>query len=353
MKNTYVNLLKEIKKKKDLAVATIIETKGSAPQISGASAVFSTSGLLLGTLGGGILEASAQNKALDALKDKRSSISGYDLTSGSLTEEQAVCGGEVRILIDASPEKHLETYQNLADSYGKRVSGVLATTIHNISDPPVQISRQWIENRSLSDPDTVLPLTFSRKEMLIALSEARPKLLNIQENLLFLEPVAPSPQLLIAGAGHIGQALAHLGNLLNFEVTVIDDRADYANSDRIPDADRIIVNTPGKALQKFPISSDSYIVIVTRGHRQDAETLKSCIASPAAYLGMIGSRRKIALMREKFINKGWASGEEFDRVHAPIGLAINSITVEEIAISIAAQLVLVRSERQDTKQENE
>ena len=90
------------------------------------------------------------------------------------------------------------------------------------------------------------------------------------------------------------------------------------------------------------IDGDTYIVIVTRGHEQDAEALKACLGSPAAYIGMIGSRRKVAMMRQGFIASGRATAEEFDRVWAPIGLDIGSVTVPEIATSIVAQLIAVR-----------
>jgi xanthine dehydrogenase accessory factor len=196
-------------------------------------------------------------------------------------------------------------------------------------------------------------LSFIQDEIETVFLEGRPKLLKIKENifpeggqsgLLFLEPVVPIPQLVIAGAGHVGQALSHIGSFLSFEVTVIDDRPEYANTDKLPDADHIIVQDIAKAVQELPVSPDTYIVIVTRGHRYDAEALRQCISSDAAYIGMIGSIRKIELMRKKFLESGWATLRQFNRVHAPIGIKINSKTVEEIAVSIAAQLVQVRSQ---------
>jgi xanthine dehydrogenase accessory factor len=177
-----------------------------------------------------------------------------------------------------------------------------------------------------------------------------PLLLQIQEKVffpeaektwLYLEPVHPPAHLVIAGAGHIGRALAHIGRLLDFEVTVIDDRSEFANSERIPDADRLIVDDIGKALSGIEMTSDTYIVIVTRGHKADADALKACIQTDIPYIGMIGSKRKIELMRKKFLERKWATAEEFDRVHAPIGIEIGSQTVQEIAVSIAAQLIKV------------
>ena len=160
-----------------------------------------------------------------------------------------------------------------------------------------------------------------------------------------MESVFPLPQLVIAGAGHIGKALSHLGNMLGFEVTVIDDRPEYANSENLPDASCIIVKDIGEAMQEIRKNDDTYVVIVTRGHKDDAAALRPCIGSALAYTGMIGSRKKIAAMRENFIEKGWATSEQWDTIYAPVGLDIKSQTVEEIAVSIAAQLVLVRNGR--------
>ena len=154
----------------------------------------------------------------------------------------------------------------------------------------------------------------------------------------FLEPVFPPEQLIIAGAGHIGKALAHLGSMLGFDVTVIDDRQEFANSENLPDADHIIVKDIGDAMNELEKSNDTYVVIVTRGHKDDAAALKPCIGSDLAYTGMIGSKKKIAAMRTHFIENGWATSEQWDKIYAPVGLDIKSQTVEEIAVSIAAQL---------------
>ena len=137
--------------------------------------------------------------------------------------------------------------------------------------------------------------------------------------------------------------MSHLAKLLDFEVTVIDDRADFANPVNLPDADHIIVSDIGAAITGIEGNSDTFIVIVTRGHSDDAKALKPCIGSRAAYVGMIGSKGKIARMKTEFIANEWATEEQWNRIHAPIGLDIRSQTVEEIAISIAAELIQVRN----------
>ena len=356
MKNIYIHLFNALKNKQPLALASIIEAKGSTPQKPGASALFSPEGLLEGTLGGGLLEADARKKAIQALKKSDSRLYKFCLNAESSSEEKPICGGEVRILIDADPEKHIDAFQSLSNSLGQRRFGLLATFINRLIGEEVTLLRYWIEEKK--DLAINLRKHFScfREEIKKALSEGSPRLVKVKdeilpakakESFLFLEPVFPFPHLVIAGAGHIGQALAHLGGLLNFEVTLIDDRPEYANKERFPDADHIIVKDFNNALRDFPISLDTYLVIATHEHRHDATVLRQCINSEAAYIGMIGSTRKIELMQKKFLEEGWAAPGQFDRIYAPIGLAINSKTVEEIAISIASQLVLVRSQIRD------
>jgi len=360
MKNIYVRLLELLKKGEHLALATIIQTKGSTPQVPGASALFSAEGRLEGTLGGGLLEFEAKKRALYSVKKKTSCLFEFELMEDAYSKEGALCGGKAKILIDASPEKHLSSFQELNQSLFQRQPGVLATFIDMISTEKTSLLREWIEKKNKRQTALKSPSSPFQEEIKKASSEGKPSLLKTRtkrardkamESLLFLEPIFPLPQLVIAGAGHIGQALTHLGSFLNFEITVIDDRPEYANKEMLPEADHIIVEEIGKAVQNFPVSADTYLVIVTRGHRHDGEALRQCIASQAAYIGMIGSRRKIKLMRKKFLEKGWATPFQFDRVHAPIGLDIQSKTVEEIAISIAAQLILVRNQSlQNTRQ---
>ncbi len=360
MKSIYAHLFHLLEERKPLILATIIETKGSSPQVPGASALFSSEGLFAGTLGGGMLEADAQQKALQSLTEKVSFLSEFSLKADLASEGEAICGGEVTILIDACPEEHRDTFYRLSQSLFRRQPGVLATLIYQLDGEKVSLSRHWIGREERFTAELKGHLSFFQKQIEDAFSASKPNLLRVEKRIfpeqaekgfLFLEPIFPLPQLVIAGAGHVGQAVAHLGSLLKFEVTVIDDRPEFAHRERLPDTDHIIIDDIGKALQNFPISSDTYVVIVTRGHSHDAEALRQCIASEAAYIGMIGSSRKIELMRKKFLEEGWATARQFARVYAPIGIDIYSETVEEIAISIAAQLVFVRSQIQNKKRD--
>ena len=164
---------------------------------------------------------------------------------------------------------------------------------------------------------------------------------------IFLEPLLSAPDLIIFGAGHIGSALSRIGSLLGFATTVVDSRDEFANRERLPRADRVIAQDYKKALPQLSFTDTSYLVILTHRHANDFEILEYCIKKPFYYLGMIGSRKKVATAFQQLREKGM-SEESIKRVHAPIGISIGAETPEEIAVSIAAQLVAVKSDTEVT-----
>jgi xanthine dehydrogenase accessory factor len=159
---------------------------------------------------------------------------------------------------------------------------------------------------------------------------------------LLFEISRPRAELIVCGGGHVGQAVANAARLLNFAVTVIDDRAEFSSRERFPDPDvRLITDDFTAALQGLKLTRASHVVIVTRGHRHDEICLKEVVESRARYIGMIGSRRRTTTIREHLRREGVAANH-LRRVHAPIGLDIGAMTPEEIAIAILAEIVLVR-----------
>jgi xanthine dehydrogenase accessory factor len=159
---------------------------------------------------------------------------------------------------------------------------------------------------------------------------------------LLFEIARPPLELIVCGGGHVGQAVAKAGLLLNFRVTVIDDRADFASRERFPDARvRLIADDFAAALRSIKLTPSSHVVIVTRGHKHDEMCLREVIAGAARYVGMIGSRRRTTTIRAMLRRDG-VSDELLRRVHAPIGLDIGAETPEEIALAILAEIVMVR-----------
>jgi xanthine dehydrogenase accessory factor len=158
---------------------------------------------------------------------------------------------------------------------------------------------------------------------------------------IFVEPILPPALLYIFGAGHVAYSLYQVAQIAGFETTVIDDRDTYANRERFPDAKEVLAEDFEKACERLQIGESAYIVIVTRGHRDDMRVLRWAVNTPARYLGMIGSKRKCITIYKELAKEGIAL-DKFQNVHAPVGLEIGAITPEEIAVSIVAEMIAVR-----------
>ena len=158
---------------------------------------------------------------------------------------------------------------------------------------------------------------------------------------IYLEVVESKPVFLVVGAGHIGRSLAKLADFLDFHVAVIDDREDFANAERLPEADEVICDDYEAALDRFDIGANTAIVMVTRGHKQDELALRHCLGRGAGYVGMIGSKRRTATVLAHLAEEGFDPGD-LAQVRTPIGLDIGAETPEEIAISIMAEVIQLR-----------
>lgn len=158
---------------------------------------------------------------------------------------------------------------------------------------------------------------------------------------LFIDVITPQEEMIIFGAGHIAVALSKLAKMIGFKVTIIDEREEFANKDRFPEADRIIVSEPSQALDKIKSFDNAYVAIITRGHLKDEEALYSVINYQVKYIGMIGSKQKNAVIYQHMREKGIIQ-EKIDKVFSPIGLKIGAKTPEEIAVSIIAEIIQVK-----------
>jgi len=158
---------------------------------------------------------------------------------------------------------------------------------------------------------------------------------------VFIEPILTPSTLYIFGGGHIALALARMGKLCGFDITVIDDRAEFASAERFPEAEVILAEEFTKSFSKIKIDRLSYIIIVTHGHKHDELVLEWAVGTPARYIGMIGSKTKVKTVYSHLLSRG-ISKEQLDRVHSPIGLEIEAQTPEEIAVSILAEIIKVR-----------
>lgn len=158
---------------------------------------------------------------------------------------------------------------------------------------------------------------------------------------IFIEPVIPQPTAVIFGAGHISKSLAKVAGLAGFRTVVVDDREMFANRERFPDADEVYADEYEKVFPQLTVNETSYLIIVTRGHRDDMRVLKWAVETPAKYVAMIGSKRKvISVVRE--LEREGLPASAFERIHAPMGLEVGAVTPEEIAVSVVAEMIAVR-----------
>ncbi len=168
---------------------------------------------------------------------------------------------------------------------------------------------------------------------------------------IYIEPIIPTPTVFIFGGGHISLFVSRISAMVGFQVVVMDDRAQFANRERFPEAEQVIAEEFFMAFPKLKVNRSSYLVIVTRGHAYDQEVLEWALVTEAKYIGMIGSKKKIQTVYKNLAEKGIAQ-EKFQRVHAPIGLDIGALTPEEIAVSIVGEMIRVRRERKKGKGTN-
>jgi xanthine dehydrogenase accessory factor len=328
-----------------LALCTVIRLAGSGPRRAGAKMLVRDGGGSVGTIGGGVLEKEVAAWAQEALRTGRALCRSFALDLQQASDEGMTCGGEVEVLVeplDGTPAVQDFFTQVLAVlRRGER--GCLVTAISPEGDGVATEHFLVAGGRSaasLSAPGHSLPGDLLR-------SPAPPAPLLVERGTIryFLEPLAPPITVYIFGGGHIAVRLAPLCHLLGFRTVVVDDRADFASRERFPQASELVVAPSfDRALEDLPIGEDRYVVIVTRGHGGDEAILRQALRRRPGYIGMIGSLRKRALVFEQLTREGFTS-EDLARVVCPVGLPIGAETPEEIAVSIAAQLVATRAAR--------
>ncbi len=236
------------------ALATIVNVRGSIPSFETAKMLVRDDGSIVGTIGGGCVEAEVWQAAREVMEQEKPRTLTFNLNNNPKYDSGLVCGGTLDV---------------------------------------------------------------------------------------FVEPVMPVPQLFLFGAGHVSVHVYKVARQAGFEVTVVDDREAYANRERFPEAREVYADDFDQSCSKLTLNENSYIVIVTRGHKDDMRVLRWAVGTSARYVGMIGSRRKIIEIYKQLESEGIAR-EKLERVHAPVGLDIGAITPEEIAVAIVAELIAVR-----------
>ncbi|MBF6599503.1 MAG: XdhC family protein [Dehalococcoidia bacterium] len=326
------------------ALGTLIDTRGSTPQKAGARLLVRADGSTLGTLGGGCVEAEAWQAASEALASDTARVLDFELTEDIAVDYGLACGGNERIFV--APVRGTTApalVAALREGARRRRRGALVTVIS-----PADSLRAG-EMLAVWDDGTTQGAAIVAGDDALAAARAvidapRPQthVMRLPDGAeLFVEPLAPPTEVIVVGGGHVGRAVASAAKFLGHAVAVIDDRSDFASRERFPDADALVVGDVEQELLAYPATSSSAIVIVTRGHKWDYQALSAGARSPAFYVGLMGSRRKVALIYRQLMIDGVPEWR-LRQVHAPIGLDIGAVTPEEIGISIIAEVTQAR-----------
>ncbi len=289
------------------ALGVISGIKGSSPQKQGAKALFFADGRIVGTLGGGCLEAEIQDRARRALRTGKPATFDLVLDHDFGWDDGLICGGKVSGLILPRAAESAALWEELARRERTRTWGV-------------------------------------RHDFSIDWADTAEGFVATATHWLYRETVFPPCALWIAGSGHVAQAVAPLAAQVDFAITVLDDRPTFANRQFFPEATAFRIGSWDELLKDSLSQRPTLGLIVTRGHQRDALVLAEWVRRPFAFLGMIGSRRKKRLIFDQFLADGLATEAELARVVCPVGVDIQSVTVPEIGVSIVAQLIQRRAE---------
>ena len=334
MKNLMMTVSEWLNQGENVILATIIADSGSVPRGAGARMAVINGGSFIGTIGGGAVEYKVQQMAMEALKDKKSQIKSFILSPNEKEDLGMICGGNVTVYIQyisALDENTRELFAYGSGLFSQNADSWLVTDITDETDWRMTIRAAESKGGSLPENAREKGL-FTNRGVQVEISGRR----------YYSEPLTKAGKVYIFGGGHISQELAPLLSHLGFSCFVFDSLPKFANKELFPAADGVIVGDFENISASVDITKKDYVVIVTRGHSSDFAVQAQALRRSPRYIGAIGSRAKIAIVSKKLREQGF-SQEEIDSVHAPIGIDIKADAPAEIAVSIAAELIMVRA----------
>lgn len=314
MKRIFARLQELLEKKQDAVLAVITAAEGSTPRGAGAVMLVSRDGLEAGTIGGGALERISIETARELIGSRKSAFHEFDLQGGGQEATGMVCGGKASVFfqyIDAADQTWKELIIRMRDALTAGRQGSLLLHLDG-SFPSFEEGKDRLHTSPALSEDT------------------------------FVLPVHSGERAILFGAGHCAAALAPILHSVGFRIFVLDDREELLTKERFPKAEERICWDYGRISKHLELEENDYIVIMTSGHVHDCEVEEQVLRMDFPYVGVIGSRKKTAVVNARLREKG-ISEEKLQSVHTPIGLAIDAVTPEEIAVSIAAEMIQVRA----------
>ncbi|MFH0824936.1 MAG: XdhC family protein [Pseudomonadota bacterium] len=347
MTNVWQAAVEEIDSGRPFALATIIGVRGSSPRHVGTRFLVRKDGTIVGTIGGGLLEADVQRLALQSVQTGTSSRAAFSFRGSDPAGGDMVCGGDAEVLIEyvaPGDEERERVFRRVHQVSAERRTGYL------LSKPDMPVGGHGTVQHMFIGENNERLGGFPGMEAAVRAVPSRRLLKSAQlltgeglEHQVFLEWLHPLGTVYIFGAGHVGECVAHLAAYAHFKVVIMDDREEFASRKKYPEADEVVVlDSFDDSFSRLDVDEDGYLVIVTRGHAHDKTVLAQALRSRAGYIGMIGSRRKTALIFDTLMAEGFPE-DAVRRVHSPIGVPIGGETPQEIAVSIVAEMIKERS----------
>jgi len=331
----------------DLVLARVVDVKGSAPREAGASMLIRRNREIEGTVGGGLIEATAIKKATEIFQTKGYARLFFDMTGDDLTSADMVCGGKLELLVEYLPADR-ETQNIFTSIQGCRRNNHRSFLITGL--PDLNEGTGPLQHYLLSPGSTCATGSDGSTGVLERLKDVvyslpGPSLVEMNEKRFWVDIIHNTGMLYIFGAGHISREVNDLALRVGFMTVVLDDREEFASRDRFTKpAEVIVLKSFENCFEGLTFDGDSYVVIVTRGHLYDKTVLAQALRSAAGYIGMIGSTRKRDTLYKALLQEGFTI-EDLQRVHCPIGFKIDTETPAEIAVSIVGELIEVRSRK--------
>ena len=353
MEKIYTRIIDCLETNRLSVLATIIKQEGSAPRGVGTKCLIQEDGRIIGTVGGGQLEATVAEEAMKIFDSQSPVRLQFNLEGTDVDDIDMICGGEVELFLEPVIPQNMnqvDLLHRVREIEKRGGSGILVTVVNPQHWWPTRIPKAFIESDgqkvgTLPEIGEIEKQLNERMDQF--LHQKQPVILTCRDedgkNIdLFVEPVLSDHRLYVFGAGHVSRELVPLADRVGFKVVVIDDRKEYADPQKFPEADNVIQYPFEGVIPRLYVDESSFLVIVTRGHKHDKTVLEQALKTPARYVGMIGSHRKIKMIYDQLIENGFTE-QDLERVHSPIGLDIGADTPQEIAVSIVAELIQIRA----------
>lgn len=337
MKEVITNIDQWLAQNEKVALATVVQTWGSAPRKVGAKMALTTDGKISGSVSGGCVEGAVFEEGTAVLQTNTSKLLHYGVADETAWDVGLACGGTIEVFVQPLDTAVYDKMRQLIKNDG---AGAMITIVQG----PEELLGQTLVVDHEGDPIGTLGSDTLDKQAADAERPLRaPTRLHLSEDIeIFVDTVRPAPTLVMVGGVHIAIGLAHMAKLLGYRTIVIDPRRAFGSQDRFPHVDQLISKWPEKAFAEIKLTPETAVALLTHDPKIDDPALKIVLNNPNFYIGALGSRKTHA-KRVARLKEAGANEEQISRIHGPIGLDIGANTPEEIALSVMAEIVKARA----------